>query len=101
MLAAIGPGRYRATNAATSSNEVGASDRISARIGPPSSWKIPIESARWSSSSVGLSSSGMASMSGREPVAHVDDPLDIGIGGVHLPQFGRRLVAVLELRILL
>ena len=33
MFAAIGPGRYRATSAATSSNSVGASERISARIG--------------------------------------------------------------------
>ena len=36
MFAAIGPGRYRATSAATSSNVDGASARMSARIGPPS-----------------------------------------------------------------
>ena len=52
MLAAIGPGRYRATRAATSSKLVGASDRMSERIGPPSSWKTPIESPRRSMAKV-------------------------------------------------
>src|SRR5437660_1013576 len=35
MFAFIGPARYRATRAATSSKEVGASERMRARMGPP------------------------------------------------------------------
>ena len=64
----MGPGRYRATRAATSSKVVGASDRMSDRIGPPSSWKTPMESPRHSMAKVSGSSSGTASMSGRLPV---------------------------------
>ena len=184
MLAAIGPGRYRATRAATSSKLVGCSDRISARIGAPSSWNTPMPDPRWSISSVIGSSSGMASMSKSgarsasqhrhgvgddvevaqaeevhlqqaelldavhlvlrddrrqrrvlaalrlalhrqvlgqrllgdhdrggvdavgalqplEALGDVDDLLDVGVGVVHRPQLGRRLVAVGVLRVLL
>ncbi len=78
MFAAIGPGRYSATSAATSSNVVGASERISARIGPPSSWNTPIESARRSNSKVGSSSSGTV-VDVEVDAARVADDLD-GVG---------------------
>ena len=55
---AIGPGRYSATSAATSSKAVGASERSSARTGPPSSWNTPTVSPRRSMSNVFGSSSG-------------------------------------------
>ncbi len=78
MFAAIGPGRYRATSAATSSKLDGASDRMSARIGPPSSWNTPIESPRQSMASVSASSSGTASMSSSTPRVVADDLERVG-----------------------
>ena len=68
MLAPIGPGRYSATRAATSSNVVGASERMSERIGPPSSWNTPMDRLARSISNVFSSSRGTSSMSSCSPV---------------------------------
>ncbi len=51
-----------------SSKQVGASERMSARMGPPSSWNTPTESPRRSISNVFSSSRGTWSMSGLVPV---------------------------------
>ena len=58
----IGPGRYSAMTAETSSKLSGRICRSSERIGPPSSWNTPSVSPRPSSSYVGGSSSGTSSM---------------------------------------
>ena len=62
MLTPIGPGRYSAISAATSSNEFGASALRSWRIGGDSSWNTPIVSPRDSRANVVASSSEMSSM---------------------------------------
>uniref|UniRef100_A0A6J7NAR3 Unannotated protein n=1 Tax=freshwater metagenome TaxID=449393 RepID=A0A6J7NAR3_9ZZZZ len=63
MLTPIGPGRYSAISADTSSKEFGAIARMSARIGVDSSWNTPIVSPRPSSSYVRASSSESPSTS--------------------------------------
>ncbi|CAM5422752.1 hypothetical protein SFUMM280S_11526 [Streptomyces fumanus] len=54
----IGPGRYRAETAEMSSKLSGFIMRSRERMGPPSNWKTPRVSPRWSSSKVVGSSSG-------------------------------------------